>query len=186
MAERVGELAERGTALGCTVALACGFALCAFSDQALGRVRRAGGVGGFGCAFAGCALPGRRVALCERLADHPTAGLEPGASLAEVAAALAEASGLVDVRDDQALVPRRRFGFERCTECTYAHRALCGDGCVARCVGPASGIAPQALGAAGARRGGNGCAGRRPAEAGNTEAPTGPDAHESRGAPVTQ
>ncbi len=125
--EKLVRLASRVYERGIRLSLDCGFTLCSFTDEQLGRLHRLGGQIRFYCVPAIDIAPSLDIWSCFPLVDH-TIRRYPSVSYLKD---LQEHFGRVqsDLRSST-----RPGVFEECDTCVHRHQKLCHGGCIAHAV----------------------------------------------------
>ena len=127
VAANVVRLAEAVFELGMVVSLDCGFPLCSFTDQQLGRLRRVKADAKFVCSTATDLAPGMKAWSCFPLAKHNRITIDRSVQLKDL-----EDRFLGMLKDY-----RQRFSkgvFEECAECAYFRHRVCDGGCLAHVI----------------------------------------------------
>jgi hypothetical protein len=127
VAANVVRLAEAVFDLGMVVSLDCGFPLCSFTDEQLGRLRRVRADTKFVCTTATDLAPGRQAWSCFPLAKHNRITIDRSVSLKELEGRFL---GMLEGY-------RQRFSrgvFAECAECAYLRHRVCDGGCLAHVI----------------------------------------------------
>ncbi len=133
VAGSIVDLAEAVFDLGIVVSLDCGFTLCSFTDEQLGRLRRVKAETSFICRAAVGIAPGPIAWPCFPLAKHNRIRIDGN-------------TRLKDLQDrfwniNNELRGRSRKGvFKECDDCVYFEHRVCEGGCLTHLI-PDAGIA---------------------------------------------
>lgn len=127
VARQIVRLAEGVFDQGIVVSLDCGFPLCAFSDEELGRLRRTNANTKFVCDTATDIAPGLMAWSCFPLAKRNRSKVERTTRLEDLEKRFTNMNG--DLRKQSA-----RGVFQECEACPYLKRKVCHGGCLAHVV----------------------------------------------------
>lgn len=133
VAEGIVHLAEAVFDLGMVVSLDCGFPLCAFTDEQLGRLRRVRADAKFVCNTATDIAPGGVSWSCFPLASTNRAEVNSGTRLKQLEDAF--------LAMNESHRSRFRAGvFAECDDCAYRRQRVCDGGCLAHVIGGNGGV----------------------------------------------
>ncbi len=124
VAEKLVHLAEAVFPRGIKISFDCGFPLCSFTDEQLGRLRRCTADTKFVCSCATDLAPGRKAWSCFPMAKFSLVQLEPHADLHELERQFLD-------RIKQLRSQRQPGVFEACADCAYRRHGACQGGCIA-------------------------------------------------------
>jgi len=120
-------LAESVFQLGITVGLDCGFAMCAFSDEQLGRLRRTNARTKFICKVPIDIAPGLQAWSCFPLNKRNRLTIQRTTLLGNLECQLLQGNDEIRKRT-------RKGIFGECEDCMYLQRNACDGGCLAHAI----------------------------------------------------
>lgn len=123
-------LAERLVPKGVRLSFDCGWPMCIFPDEALGRLRRANADTKFVCRTALDLGPGHEAWNCFPLVTLTRRGYAPGTTLEELQKGFTEAN-----RRLRSGGGKPRGVFEACADCVYLAQDICAGGCLGHVLG---------------------------------------------------
>jgi radical SAM protein with 4Fe4S-binding SPASM domain len=127
VARQIVRLAEGVFDLGIMVSLDCGFPLCAFSDEELGRLRRTNANTKFVCDTATDIAPGLTAWSCFPLAKRNRSSIERTTRLQDLEKRFVEMNAELRQQFSQGI-------FKECETCQYLKQRVCHGGCLAHVV----------------------------------------------------
>ena len=127
VAGKIVKLAEAVFDLGIVVSLDCGFPLCSFTDEQLGRLRRVRADAKFVCSTATDVAPGLIAWSCFPLAKHNRTTIDRATRFKELQDRFLNMNKQYRRRV-------RRGVFKACDDCPYFEHRVCDGGCLAHVI----------------------------------------------------